>query len=178
MSRDAYRRKVYDSEFELRFYAKKGVTETDFYGTTLSLPEPRKFGDLAGVQRFVDAVCGMDVVRDAYPMVKNPPTVRARSNDSHAHYQSLGNEIAVPDHKGVWNSWAMTEMVVLHELAHYFTSEKHDPTGDHGTDFCVCFMFLLKNVLGGGWNLLLMRALDEKGVPLCKDTSQSVSASG
>lgn len=175
MSRDTYKQKVYDSEFELRFYAKKGVTETDFYGSTIALPEPRKFGDLAGVQRFVDAVCEMPAVREAYPMKKNAPTVRARKNDAHAHYQSFGNEIAVPDHQGVWNSWAMTEIVVLHELAHYFTSETYDETGAHGTDFCKCFMFLFKTVLGGGWDLLFMRALDQKGVPLSVNANAGAS---
>lgn len=164
VTRDTYKSKTYAAENELRFIAKTGVTEIDFYGTTLQLPEPRKFGDLAGVQRFVDAVCVMPQVREKYG--DHAPKVRARNGDRFAHYESWSNVIAVPDHQGSRSSWAMNEIVVLHELAHCLSESRRDPTGTHGTEFCLCFIFLLKTVLGGGWYLLLMRALDDKGVPL------------
>lgn len=166
MARDSYKSKTYDAEFELRWIAKSGVEEIEFFGQKLPLVPPRKFGNIEGVQAFVDAVLAMPSVTERWPVNRPVPTVRARQGDAKAHYASLPNEIAVPDHKGVWSSWAMTEFVILHELAHYFTTDIVDPTGAHGTQFCICFMDLLQKVLGGPWNLLLMRALDDRGVPL------------
>lgn len=167
MSRDAYRQKAYDAEFELRFIARQDIDSIDFYGSTLDLPRTRNFGDLEGVQRYVNAVCEMDVVRDKYPMNgRLAPTVVPRAGQAKAHYESYRNLIAVPEHRGSQSSWAMREIVVLHELAHYFTTFKDDSTGTHGTEFCLCFCFLMQHVLGGGWHILLMRAFDEKGIPL------------
>lgn len=168
MTRDAYQSRTYEAENELRFIADTEVTTYDFYGSTLVLPEPRKFGDLAGVQRFVDAVCALPAVYERYPTPPWRPAPRAipYGGVMKATYRAMDNVIRIPQHQGSKSSWAMTEFVVLHEIAHYLCHGREGDTGAHGTEFCVCFMFLLETVLGGGWHILLMHALDKRGVPL------------
>ncbi len=168
-TRDTHKSKVYDAEFELRFIRDNNTKGcVDFFGQTLDLPRPRKFGDLDGVQRFIDAVCEMETVTDKWPMSTRRPTARYKrpsETDNFAHYQSLNNEIALPPHYGSKSSWAMDEIVVLHELAHFFTRKVYDE-GSHGLSFCLCFLDLLELVLHPTWRLLMTRALDTRGVPL------------
>lgn len=159
---DPLRSKVYDAEFELRFIRDRSNGSIDFYGQTLELPPARKFGDLEAVQRYVDAVWDLDVRRDKYPTWRSAsPKVIPRGRGDKAHYETASHRIAIPDHIGSYNSWAMDEIVVLHEIAHACT-----PLKGHGTEFCIAFMDLLEVCMGGTWKLLLMRALDQRGVPL------------
>jgi putative metallohydrolase (TIGR04338 family) len=163
--RDEYKARVYEAEWELRFIAEHNETGcVDFYGQTLELPQPRKFGDLDGVQAFVDKVCAFSPVTDLWTPPGSPPKVAPRSGDKHAHYQPGYNVIAVPPHKGSAHSWAMDELVVLHELAHFFNRRTDEAS--HGLSFVNCYLDLLDKVLHPTWKLLLLRALDQRGVPL------------
>ena len=164
--RDANKSLVYDAEFELRFIRDNTeVDSIDFYGQTLDLPRPRKFGDLDGVQAFVNEVCAFGPVTTLWTPPGPPPKVAPRSGDRFAHSNRRYNLIAVPPHKGVHHSWAMDELVVLHELAHFFNREKLDEPV-HGLGFVNCYMDLLELVLHPTWKLLMLRALDQRGVPL------------
>lgn len=160
---DSLKSKVYNAEHEIVFIANQGVESVDFYGSTLQLSPIRKFGDIDSVQRYVEKVYELGPVDAKYRSSRRgAPKVRPRRGDAHAHYSPLYHEIAVPEHRGSRHSWAMNEIVVLHEIAH--SLEKRGES--HGTEFCLCFLNLLEWCVGGEWRLLLTRALDQRGVPL------------
>lgn len=144
---------VYDAENELCFIMDNGG-KVEAYGSTFTLPEERKFGDIEGVQRYVNKV---------YEFVdrKNPPTVRARRGDSAAHYETGKHVIAVPMHKGSRNSWACREIVILHEIAHSMT-----PGHAHDGVFCAMLVKLFNKCIGPEAGFLMYAGLCERGVTL------------
>lgn len=152
---------VYDAEFRLRSALANGGPVHAF-GSVVTLPEERKFGDLAGVQRYVDLVWKV-----SYNGPLLAPKVRERRGSKHAHYERMKHVIAVPDHVGTQHSWAMRELVVLHELAHAMTNME---LADHGPAFCGTFVTLVREWIGqeAGW--LLMAELSERGVQIGKST--------
>lgn len=162
--RDVYQARVYDAQAELTFIWKNacqhGDGVIDFYGSMLPVAEPRKFGDIDGVQAFVNAVCEFGPITSRWRTHKPTPLVRAREGRNFAHYEYFQNEIAIPDHLGSTSSWAMNELIVLHEVAHYFT-----PSAAHGPVFIRCYLDLLEHIVSPVWRLLMTRALDERGVP-------------
>lgn len=163
--RDSNKSLVYDAEFELRFIRDNNENESiDFYGQTLELPRPRKFGDLDGVQAFVNKVHAFEPVTELWTPPGPAPKVAPRSGDRFAHYQPGYNVIKVPPHRGSQTSWAMDELVVLHEMAHFFN--RYTDEAAHGLSFVKCYMDLLEKVLHPTWKLLMLRALDQRGVPV------------
>ena len=147
----------YDAEFELRFILEHGGT-VDFYGSTLVVPEERKFGDLEGVRRYLAAACAH------IGWEGEPPKVRARRGETRAHYDMLKHEIAVPEHRGSRHSWALREIVILHELAHAMT------TG-HGHDsvFCSSLVGLVTRCIGQEAGFLLAVAYEKRGISVSRD---------
>lgn len=132
----------------------------DFYGSTLVIPDERKFGDIAGVQRYVDAVLDLNWVRATWPQhAIRRINVRARRGNRFAEYQRLGSVLSVPPHKeGI--SWAMRELVILHEAAHHL-----DPSGvHHGPVFAGIFLRLVTEIIGPEVGLLLTDAFASNGV--------------
>lgn len=163
--RDTYKARVYEAQSELTFIWKNACKDgdgiIDFYGSMLPVSEPRKFGDIDDVQAFVNAVCVFEPITARWRVHKPIPTVRAREGRSAAHYEYFRNEIAIPPHVGSQSSWAMNELIVLHEVAHYFT-----PSAAHGPTFVRCYLDLLEHIMSPVWRLLMTRALDERGVPV------------
>jgi putative metallohydrolase (TIGR04338 family) len=160
--RDNQKAKVYKAEdLVMNVLANVATTDArtfDFYGSSLVLPDERKFGDIDSVQRYVDQVLALNWVRSTWPSrADQTVTVRARKGDAHAHYQ-LG-VIAVPDHKGNI-SWAMREMVVLHELAHHFARGGES----HGVHFASTYLHLVSELVGNEVGLLLTDAFARNGV--------------
>lgn len=159
MDSDFQRQRVYDAEDMLRVTLdRQHVAPTvDFYGSTLVLPMERKFGDLDGVQRYVEAILDLNWVKATWPTrAKYPVRVRPRRGARFAHYQ-LGT-IAVPPHK-IGGKWAMREFVILHELAH------HLAIGDqHGPLFVSVFQRLVSEIIGPEAGLLLMDSYAKHGV--------------
>jgi putative metallohydrolase (TIGR04338 family) len=160
--RDNQKSKVYKAE-DLVMDVLTRVAQTDartfdFYGSNLVIPDERKFGDIDGVQRYVDQVLRLNWVRATWPtLAAQPVKVRARRGDSGAHYR-LG-VIAVPDHQqGI--SWAMRELVVLHELAHHFARGGES----HGVQFVSTYLHLVKELVGHEVGLLLTDAFAQHGV--------------
>ncbi|MGW0626172.1 TIGR04338 family metallohydrolase [Streptomyces sp. NPDC002758] len=160
--RDNQKTKVYKAE-DLVMDVLTRVAHTDartfdFYGSHLVIPDERKFGDIDGVQRYVDQVLALNWVRATWPTyAAQPVKVRARRGAAHAHY-GLG-VIAVPDHQqGI--SWAMREMVVLHELAHHLARGGES----HGVQFVSTFLHLVKGLVGDEVGLLLTDAFALNGV--------------
>jgi putative metallohydrolase (TIGR04338 family) len=142
--RDTQRAKVYAAEEFVRTLfdraAEHGNRVVDFFGTQLTLPPEGRFASVPAVQRYVDDV--LDLVRDSRPDA-GPLTVRARRGTTAAHYERTEGTatIAVPERL---TSWALRELVVLHEIAHHLT----DADPPHGPDFVATFCSLAETVMG------------------------------
>jgi putative metallohydrolase (TIGR04338 family) len=138
--RDTQRAKVYAAEEFVRTLfdraAEHGNRVVDFFGTQLTLPPEGRFATVAAVQRYVDDVLAH--VGDSRPL-----TVRARRGATAAHYERFddGATIAVPDRR---RSWALRELVVLHEIAHHLS----DVDPPHGPEFVATFCELAETVMG------------------------------
>jgi putative metallohydrolase (TIGR04338 family) len=135
-------------------------------GSRITVPPERHFGDLPGVQRYVDAVLALDWVVRRWPgPAAVPVTVRERRGATKAHYAfdpAAGRgTIAVPV-RGFDSRWALRELVVLHEIAHHLTS----PDVGHGPDFTACLLALADGVMGAEIALLLRVAWADQGVPV------------
>lgn len=129
-------------------------------GSTVVLPPERKFGDLAGVQRFVDAVLQLPWVSARWPRAGVPVAVRARAGTSRAHYERPGAVIAVPVERP--GRWALRELVVLHELAHHLAPD--DSEVDHGPEFTGRLVELVGGTVGPEAALLLRVTYGDVGV--------------
>ena len=138
--RDTQRAKVYAAEEFVRTLfdraAERGNRVVEFFGTQLTLPPEGRFASVAAVQRYVDEVL-------AHVGADRPLTVRARRGVTAAHYQRLddGATIAVPDRR---STWALRELVVLHEIAHHLS----DAEPPHGPEFITTFCGLADAVMG------------------------------
>jgi putative metallohydrolase (TIGR04338 family) len=163
MTRDTQKQKVYDAEYLVRdILTSMDTTDVrtfDFYGSSLVVPIERKFGDLEGVQRYVNAVLALNWVRDTWEHATLPITVRARKGVRFAQYFPLVSVMAVPPHKR-GNSWAMREIIILHETAHHLA-----PRGEHhGPEFTGIFLRLVTEIIGQEVGLLLTDAYQNSGV--------------
>jgi putative metallohydrolase (TIGR04338 family) len=162
-TRDMQVSKVYDAERFVRrileSLASTDVRTFDFYGSSLLIPAERKFGDIAGVQRYVDAVLALNWVKADYSRAERPISVRARRGSSFAHYEPWGAVIAVPPHvHGI--SWAMREIVILHEVAHHLTRSVQV----HGAEFTQTMLHLVTELMGPEVGLLLTDSYTRHGV--------------
>lgn len=116
--------------------SERGDRAVEFFGTQLTLPPEGRFASVESVQRYVDDVLtrlGED----------RPLAVRARRGVRAAHYELTGDEaaIAVPA-RG--STWALRELVVLHEIAHHLC----DCDPPHGPEFVAAFCELATTVMG------------------------------
>jgi putative metallohydrolase (TIGR04338 family) len=138
--RDTQRAKVYAAEEFVRTLfdraAEHGNRVVDFFGTQLTLPPEGRFASVAAVQRYVDDVL-------AHVGADRRVTVRARRGATAAHYERSdeGAIIAVPDRL---RTWALRELVVLHEIAHHLS----DAEPPHGPEFVATFCELADAVMG------------------------------
>jgi putative metallohydrolase (TIGR04338 family) len=138
--RDTQRAKVYAAEEFVRTLfdraAEHGNRVVDFFGAQLTLPPEGRFGSVPAVQRYVDDVL-------AHVGADRPLTVRARRGATAAHYERSddGATIAVPEQR---TSWALRELVVLHEIAHHLC----DVDPPHGPEFVATFCELAEVVMG------------------------------
>lgn len=160
---DGQRALVYEAEGVL---ARMIDRRTEFpvvaaFGSRVTVPDDRKFGDVASVQRYVDAVLALDwVARMAPERARLPVRVRPRAGATKAEYEFLTATIAVPPHR-IGGRWAMRELVVLHELAHHLAVE----TG-HGPAFVAPLVQLVTELVGDEAGFLLRASLVDVGVKL------------
>jgi putative metallohydrolase (TIGR04338 family) len=144
--RDTQRAKVYAAEEFVRTLfdraSEHGNRAIEFFGTQLTLPPEGRFASAAAVQRYVDDVLAHPAVRQRWPSA-GQLAVRARRGTTAAHYELTGEgaTIAVPDRLG---TWALRELVVLHELAHHLS----DSQPPHGPQFVAAFCELAEVVMG------------------------------
>lgn len=98
-----------------------------FFGARLTLPPEAKFASIESLRRYVGDVLVLPSLRARWPEAGASVAVRERKGHRAAHYERTeeGGVLAVPD-----STWAMRELVVLHELAHHFDSgaPAHGPT--------------------------------------------------
>lgn len=145
-NRDTQRSKVYAAEqFVLTMFdraAEHHSRAIDFFGAALTLPPEGRFASLDSVQVYLDEVLSLPEVQRRWPGTA-PLRARSRRGRTSAHYERDGNGgvIAVPDHA---SSWALRELVVLHEISHHLS-----PAGPpHGPGFVATFCELAAVVMG------------------------------
>ena len=134
----------------------------DFFGSRLVLPTQRRFGDLASVRAYVEAVMTSEAVVRSFPDAPTP-AVRERSGQSKAHYEVASGTIAIP----VRSLWAGRETVVLHEIAHHLASRSAPEAGRrdwHGLRFRITLCTLAAAMLGDEAALLLRAGYEGAGL--------------
>ena len=121
-ARDSQRSRVYAAEQFVRTLfdhaAGRGSRAIDFFGDSITLPPEARFGSVASVQLYVDAVLALPVVADRWPGSERIAVRPSRASTA-AHYEIRDGTavIAVPETGAA--DWAMRELVVLHEVAHH-----------------------------------------------------------
>jgi putative metallohydrolase (TIGR04338 family) len=145
-ARDTQRAKVYAAEEFVRTLfdraSEHGNRTVEFFGTNLTLPPEARFASVETVQRYVDEVLALRSVRERWPGATQL-TARPRRGLTAAHYERDGDgaAIAVPERRA---SWALRELVVLHEVAHHLC----DADPPHGPEFVATFCELAEAVMG------------------------------
>ena len=130
----------------------------------IEVPTQKRFADIPSVQRYVDAVLGLDPVRGKYPNA-GPVHVRERRGQGKAHYEPSSATVAIP----MENREFGRESAVLHELAHHLSVSAGlpaTPTGTrwHGVEFRDAMLFLVGAVLGEAAALLLSSGYRSSGL--------------
>jgi putative metallohydrolase (TIGR04338 family) len=146
-------RRLYDAENTLLFMLANGGT-VQFLGSSLTLPVERRFGDVAGVRRYLEEVRRRPWGHPDVP----EPAVRVRKGHAKAHWED--GTIALPDGIGD-RGWAMREVVVLHEYAHHVTWHVHGDTG-HGGPFQGVYLGLLEAAVGPEAALIVRSGLHDR----------------
>ena len=160
--RDTQRAKVYAAEEFVRTLfdraAEHGNRVVEFFGTQLTLPPEGRFASAVSVQRYVDDVLALPAVRARWP-ASGALTVRPRRGASAAHYERSdgGASIAVPDRR---STWALRELVVLHEIAHHLCTVEPP----HGPEFVATFCELAEVVMGPEVSHVLRVVYAKEGV--------------
>lgn len=146
MPRDGQRAKVYAAEQFVRTLFDRvhehGNGTVEFFGANVTLPPEARFASVESVQRYVDDVLRLPSVRERWPDAE-ALTVRARRGATAAHYEHDEHRatIAVPERQ---TTWALRELVVLHEIAHHLC--RTEPP--HGPEFVAAFCELAGTVMG------------------------------
>lgn len=163
--RDTQRAKVYAAEQFVRTLfdraAERGNSVVEFFGTQLTLPPEGRFASVPSVQRYLDDVLTLDTVRRRWPAA-GPLSVRPRRGATAAHYERTDDGravVAVPDGRG---TWALRELVVLHELAHHLCGT--EPA--HGPPFATTMCELAEAVMGPEAAHVLRVVYAQEGVRL------------
>ena len=130
--------------------------EVRLHGSTITLPSERKFASIASIQLYLDRVLELDWVRDQW--LPRPITVRERAGQKAAHYEPDTATVAVPPQSGS-TSWAMRELVVLHELAHHLGNEQPP----HGPAFLGRLLRLVDELIGPEGAFVLRTTLYDCG---------------
>lgn len=157
---DPQRSRVYEAEQVLARLVDRRLDfpVADAFGSRVAVPDDRKFGDVAAVQRYAEAVLRLDWVAGRWPRAQRPLAVRARAGAARAHYEFDTATMAVPPHS-VGGRWAMRELVILHELAHHLVGPDDGGEGAHGAAFTGCLLELVAELVGAEAGFLLRAGL-------------------
>ena len=163
-TRDSQRSKVYAAEQFVRTLfdrsSERGSRSVEFFGTELTLPPEGRFGSVESVRRYVDSVLNHPAVQQGWPGI-SPLAVRPRRGVSAAHYERRDGvaTIAVPDRR---DSWALRELVVLHEIAHHLC----EVSPPHGPPFIATLCELATMMMGPEAGYVLRVVYAKEGVRL------------
>lgn len=133
-------------------FGRSEITEIQAFGSTWTISNERKFETINEVQVYVDALISSTSFQSAFPNLKKRILVKASKKtdkvieaDAWSHSRTL---IEIPEHSGTWRSWAMRELIVLHEVAHCVTPKRDG----HGENFRKTYFDLLSFVYGGSFS--------------------------
>lgn len=154
-TRDSERQKTYNAEDIVCTISSRGGN-VELHGTRVVWPTERKFGHLEHIEAYIDQVMRLPWFKQHFPVAASRGvTVRKRQGRKAAHYE-IGDTIAIPDDGTRSGSWAMRELVVLHELSHHVA--KYDGAGygsNHDAEFRGIYVTIVGAVIGpeAGWVL-------------------------
>lgn len=146
-ARDAQRARVYRAEDAWAHRldaARRGARSAQVAGSSVLLPEERRFGDLGVMRAYAAAVLQHpDVVAVVGRL--DPPELRERRGQKAAHWEPPGTiAVHVPRHG---EPWALRETVLLHELAHH-VGHRTGRTPHHAAPFPALVLLLVAAALG------------------------------
>ncbi len=146
-ARDSQRSRVYEAEGFVRTLFDRAAQHhsrcIDFFGESITLPPEARFASVESAQRYVEDVLALPAVARIRPTAGGI-IVRSRRSATAAHYEGGGDVgvIAVPERGD--GTWALRELVVLHEVAHHLCGA--GPA--HGPGFVATFCALASAVMG------------------------------
>ncbi|WP_347956034.1 TIGR04338 family metallohydrolase [Gordonia aichiensis] len=152
MSRDYQQSLVYSAETLFMGMLGRGGA-VQIAGTSVTVPPEARFGDVAAVQRYVNAALAHPAVVAEFGD-QGTVTVRVRKGTKKAHYEYATQTIAVPE-----TTTFLREYVVLHELGHHFAPESR-----HGPAFTATVLRLLELIVGPEAAFVLGVLYRESGV--------------
>jgi putative metallohydrolase (TIGR04338 family) len=145
--RDAQRARVYRAEdawADRLDAARRGARVATVGGSSVLLPQEKRFGEVATMAAFAAAVLEADEVVRAVGRVA-PPDLRTRRGGRAAHWEPPGTiAVHVPAHG---EPWALREAVLLHELAHH-VGHRTGLTPHHAAPFPALVLLLVRAALG------------------------------
>ncbi len=114
---DRSRGAVYQAEDSVASVMRRPHRAVRVGSSVVTLPEEVRFGSLAAIQAFVDAVLADATGSGQFPD-RGPVVVEVRRGFRMATYSQGRIHIPAADPRG---RWALTRSVVLHEVAHHLT---------------------------------------------------------
>ncbi len=136
---DRYRGAVYQAEDTIASVMRRPHRAVRIGRRVVTLPPEVRFGSLAGVQSYVDAVLAEPATLAEYPD-RGPVLVASRRGFRKATYSAGTINIPSIDPRG---RWALSRAVVLHEVAHHLAG-----VPGHGREFRAALVHLYDLHLG------------------------------
>lgn len=160
--RDFQRGKVYEAEHLVQriFDRSAEYPMVEVAGSHLALPVERRFGSIDAVQQYVSQVLALRWVRNTWRRAATSVTVRERAGGAQAQYLRPGAIMAVPGRRA-HSTWALRELVILHEISHHLADTIEIA---HGATFVDRLLTLVDGVVGPEAALLLRVTMVDAGV--------------
>lgn len=144
-----------------------GDRTVDLFGSQLQLPEERRFGNLAGVQRYVDSVRELGWVRREWPdratvHLRVVPRQMKPGRGERLPVLYTDGRLSMPGDDLRGSEVYRRELIVLHELAHHFAYDIE--TSHHGPEFRGVYARLVEDIIGPEMRLLMQLNWYEAGL--------------
>ncbi len=154
MSADPEDKATYNAEEQVSQVLKMTGERMIVHGTEFIVPTERRFGDLGAMQRYIDAVQGLNWFRARWPNL--PRVIVEMSNLKTLSKADLGaNKILISKSR-----FHHDELVLLHELAHLCVGPDHG----HDAVFRGIFCDLMTDCIGAEIGWLLSVRYQEAGL--------------
>lgn len=139
--RDVQQSRVYAAENTLRWLYDHPAASHEIGGVTVQLEPEAKFANIDSIAAYLNRVVSHPAVIAAVGH-RGPIAVRERKGDRMSHYEPLMATVAV---NTCGTRWALRELVVLHEIAHHYTTQA---PASHGPEFASAMVMLINAVIG------------------------------